>query len=178
MGKTKNKSESTLDERRTIKLDVGAWEALRRKVAKAAYHFAAAWDCEREIENMLVLEVREDHFEDLAVSLNLPASMDQALKLVTDETLARLFDMWGVVGEKIDLPPSRPMPALFCAGRDKAMDDAAWERLQVKVGRCECEVRKGDKGYRCPISCWMLMHHNSPQVAAFKHRETREYMYV
>ena len=55
-------------------------------------------------------------------------------------------------------------------------DRAAWKRLQLRVGRCQCETRGEDPGYSCPVDAWMLMHHEPDGTAAFKHRETRRYL--
>ncbi len=61
-------------------------------------------------------------------------------------------------------------------GEFPAWDEVAWCRLQAKLGKCECETRGEEPGYRCPIGDYMLMHHDSQTVAAFKHRDTRQYL--
>lgn len=63
------------------------------------------------------------------------------------------------------------------AGEFPEWDDAAWKRLEKSLGGCHC----GEPGVDeedCPLGPYMLMFHESEGRAAFKHSETRRYIYA
>ncbi len=65
-----------------------------------------------------------------------------------------------------------------------AWDAAAWKRLEAQTGPCTCNEFNPPADYfndgpkqNC-LCNWMLMHHESDSVAAFKNRSTRKYRRV
>jgi len=64
------------------------------------------------------------------------------------------------------------------AGEFPHWDQAAWQRLERLVGRCECETRGTERDYQCPLDSWMLMYHEREMRAAFKNRDSRKYVLV
>ena len=49
-------------------------------------------------------------------------------------------------------------------GEFPAWDDAAWERLEQRVGRCDCGSVPGPD---CPLANHMLVYHETPDRAIF-----------
>jgi hypothetical protein len=68
-------------------------------------------------------------------------------------------------------------PVLCVPAVDPHLDYQAWIRLQREVGKCLCGAVPGSDSY-CPMEAWMLMYHRPDGKAAFKNRQTRQYMYL